>query len=90
MTSAFPRVVNKHAPLKQKVLRTNDAPVMIKDFRKTIYTRYWFKNNFSKNSTTNDERFYKKKQRNRRKCTGNYFCNISRKGIPTNTEFGKH
>ena len=32
-------VLNRHAPLKKKLLRANDAPFMINNLRKAIATR---------------------------------------------------
>ena len=55
LTNVFPNIVNKHAPLKKKILRGNDAPFMNKELRKAIYTRSRLRNKYFKNPTTTDE-----------------------------------
>ena len=44
LTNVFSNIVNKHAPLKKKILRGNDAPFMNKELRKEIYTRSRLRN----------------------------------------------
>ena len=39
ITELFSKIVNKHAPLKKKFLRDNQAPFMNKELRKAIYDR---------------------------------------------------
>ena len=39
ITKTFRAIVDKHAPLKTKILRGNTAPFMNRDLRKGIYTR---------------------------------------------------
>ena len=39
LTNQFSKVIDRHAPLKKKILRGNQAPFMNKEFRKEIYTR---------------------------------------------------
>ena len=39
LVQKFKKIVDKHAPLKQKTLRGNQAPFMNKHLRKAIYTR---------------------------------------------------
>ena len=43
LTNTFINIVNKHAPLKKKFIRGNQAPFMIRNLRKEIYTRSRFK-----------------------------------------------
>ena len=38
-TNTFTNIANKHAPLKKKIVRGNDAPFMTKDLRKAIMNR---------------------------------------------------
>ena len=45
----FKKIVDKHAPLKQKTLLGNQAPFMNKNLRKAICTRSRLKNNFCVN-----------------------------------------
>ena len=91
-TNVFSDIVNKHAPLKKKILRGNDVPFMDKELRKAIYTRSRLRNRYFKNPTKNNETFYKK-QRNkcvslREKSITHYFSKITSRGIMTNN-FGK-
>ena len=55
VTNNFLKVVNKHAPLKKKTVRGNDAPFMNKEFRKAIYTRTRLKDEFLKNLSEHDK-----------------------------------
>ena len=69
LVNVFSSITEKHAQLKQKILRGNEAPCMTKELRKAIYTRSRFKNKYNKNPTDeNKARF--KKQRN--KCLSIY------------------
>ena len=90
ITNNFLKVVNKHAPLKKKTVRGNDAPFMNKDFR-AIYTRTRLKNKFLKNPSEQNELMFKK-QRNicvslRKKSIKNHLRKITEKGITTNKDF---
>ena len=38
ITENFLEATDKHAPLKKKLVRGNQAPFMIRDFQKAIYT----------------------------------------------------
>ena len=51
LTKTFLTIVNKHAPLKKKIVRGNQAPFMTKEFQKAIYTRSRLKNKMNKNPT---------------------------------------
>ena len=55
----FRTIVDKHAPLKQKTVRGNDAPFMNNTLKKAIYKRSRLKNIYNKTPTE-----YNKKQRN--------------------------
>ena len=92
ITNNFLKVVNKHAPLKKKTIRGNDAPFMNKEFRKAIYTQTKLTNKFLKNPSEKNELLFKK-QRNicvslRRKSIKNHLNKITEKGITTNKDFG--
>ena len=89
--NTFSKVVNKHAPLKKKTIRGNQAPFMNKEFRKAIYTRSRLRNKYCRNASKENEILYKR-QRNkcvslRRKSMKNYFRKIGQQGIVTNKKF---
>ena len=93
LTTNFSLIVEKHAPLKKKIVRGNHALFITKDLRKAICTRSRLKNKFIKNPTEVNEKLYKR-QRNkcvliRKKSIKQYFSNITSKGIVTNREFWK-
>ena len=44
-------VVNRHAPIKSKVIRGNQAPFMTKELAKSIMTRSRLKNRFNRTKT---------------------------------------
>ena len=48
LTKTFLTIVNKHGPLKKKIVRGNQAPFMTKGFQKAIYTRRRLKNKINK------------------------------------------
>ena len=79
LTTKFQDAVNRHPPLKKKILRGNHAPFIDKEFRKAIYK-------------ANESLF--KKQRNkcillRKKCIKKYFSKVTESGVNTNKEFWK-
>ena len=91
--SSFSLIVEKHAPLKKKIVRGNHAPFITKDLRKAIYTRSRLKSKYIKNPSEVNEKLYKR-QRNkcvsiRKKSMKQYFSNITSKGTVTNREFWK-
>ena len=93
LTKVFADTVNKHAPLKKKTLRGNDAPFMNKEFRKEIYKRSRLRNIFCQNPSNENEKAYKK-QRNkcvslRKKCIKGHLKNITDKGLSSNKDFWK-
>ena len=47
----FLTIVNRHAPLKKKIVRENQAPFMTKELQKAISTRSRLKNKINKNPT---------------------------------------
>ena len=51
LTKTFLTIVNKHGPLKKKIVRGNQAPFMTKELQKAIYTRSRLKNKTNKNPT---------------------------------------
>ena len=65
ITDLFSKIVNKHAPLKKKLLRGNQAPFINKELRKAIYDRSRLRNRFCKTPTEENEKLYRKR---RNKC----------------------
>ena len=59
----FMNVLNKHAPLKTKIIRSNNVPFMNKNLRKQVMTRSRLKNKFNKDPSVENE-FRYKHQRN--------------------------
>ena len=64
LTENFLSVVEKHAPLKKKIVRDNQAPFVNREFRKASYTRSRLRNKYWKNPTSENELWYKQ-QRNK-------------------------
>ena len=64
ITDLFSKIVNKHALLKKKFLRGNQAPFINKELRKAIYDRSRLRNRLCKTPTEENEMLYKK-QRNK-------------------------
>ena len=65
LTCTFRKLVDKHAPLKTKVLRGNSAPFMTRELKKGIYTRTRLKKRYNKNPTKENKVSFK---RQRNKC----------------------
>ena len=91
LIKCFSEIVEKHAPLKKKIIRGNHAPFMTKTMRKEIYTRSRLRNNFNKIPSNDNWKKYKK-QRNkcvkiRRKSIKDYFKKITSKGVMHNKQF---
>ena len=93
ITENLLEVIDKHAPLKKKLVRGNQAPFMNRDFQKAIYTRTRLKNKYWRDPSRENELPYKK-QRNlfvltRRKSITNYSNTFTDKGLETNKSFWK-
>ena len=93
ITENFLEAIDKHAPLKKKLVRGNQAPFMNRDFQKAIYTRTRLKNKYWRDSSTENELAYKK-LRNLcvsigRKSITTYLNKFSDKGLETNKSFWK-
>ena len=91
LTDKFLGIVNKHAPLKKKFVRGNNAPFMNREFQKEIYVRSRLRNKYWVEPTTENKVAYQK-QRNkcvkiRRKSIKRYMDKVSEKGIETNKSF---
>ena len=91
--STFMEALNKHAPMKNKFVRANNAPFMNKLLSKAVMTRSRLKNKFLKNPNATNNANYKK-QRNycvnlfKREKT-KYFNNLNPKSIADNKLFWK-
>ena len=90
---SFMEVLNKHAPMKTKYVRGNNAPFMNKKLSKAIMTRSRLRNKFLKNPDEVNKINYNK-QRNYcvnllRKEKKNYFNNIDLKLLTDNKQFWK-
>ena len=59
--------IDKHAPLKKKLGRGNQAPFMNRDFQKAIYTRARLKNKYWRDAYRENELAYKKQCINKAK-----------------------
>ena len=88
----FCKVLNRHAPLKQKVVRANNIPLS-KAHRKAVMLRSKLKNNYLKNKTVENWSEFKK-QRNycvnlRKKSKKEYFSKICENGTLDSKTFWK-
>ena len=93
ITENFLEAIDKHAALKKKLVRGNQAPFMNRDLQKTIYTRIRLKNKYWRDPSRENELAYKK-QRNlcvpiRRESITNYSNKFTDKGLETNKSFWK-
>ena len=91
LINSFSKIVDKHAPIKHRTLRGNQAPFMTRELRKAIYNRSRLKNRQLKNPSTENRLNYKK-QRNkcvslRKKAMKTYFYTITNSGIISNKIF---
>ena len=89
----FVNSLNKHAPVKNKVLRANNKPFMNQTMKKAISDRSRFKNKANKTGNENDILKYKK-QRNyvtslNRKTQKSYFKNLNPNEIKSSKSFFK-
>ena len=85
--------MEKHAPLKKKIVRGNQASFVNREFRKAIYTRSRLRNKY-RNNTTSENELWDKQQRNqcvslRRKSMKLCLNKLAADGIVTNKSFWK-
>ena len=87
-------ILNKHAPIKQKYIRANEAPFMNKDYKKAIMVRSKLRNNYHKTPNTLNLIAYK---RQRNICTKllkhikfNFYNNLNSASITNNKTFWKN
>ena len=87
----FLRVLEDHAPMKQKVLRANDNPYMTKVLRKAIMRRSALKNKYLKNKTEESHKAFKKQKnftkRLAKKERVKYFANLDLNKYTDNIKF---
>ena len=91
LTNTFRNIVDKHAPIKTKFLRGNDAPFMNPELRKAMYTRARLKRRLNKHPSKQNEIAFKK-QRNRcvslrKKAIKNHFKRVTSNGLMSNKAF---
>ena len=91
LTNTFRNIVDKHATIKTKLLRGNDAPFMNPELRKAMYTRARLKRRLNKRPSKQNEVAFKK-QRNRcvtlrKKAIKNHFKRVTSNGLMSNKAF---
>ena len=93
LTLAVQKVIDKHAPLKTKFVRGNNAPFVTKDMRKAIMNRSRHKNNYNKwksrENFLNLENSIKEVKVLTEKAKRDYFSKAFEDGIMTNRTFWK-
>ena len=60
--NVFLQVLEKHAPLKKKLIRANEAPYITKTLRKAILRRSQLENKYRKQRTRENKTLYKKQK----------------------------
>ena len=89
--STFKDILNKHAPIKSKKVRANNAPFMNKALSKAIMTRSRLKNNYQKDPSNMNKSRYNQ-QRNycvnlTRRVKKNYYSNMDINNVNDNKKF---
>ena len=89
----FCNTINKHAPLKNRTIRGNQAPFVNKELAKAIMTRSRLKNTFIKDKNKQNWQAFAK-QRNkctklRKKAIKSHFAKVTGKGTMTDRCFWK-
>ena len=89
--STFKDILNKHAPIKSKIVRANNAPFMNKTLSKAIMTRSRLKRKFHKNPNNMNKNRYNQ-HRNycvnlARRVKKNYYSNIDINKVNDNKKF---
>ena len=91
LNDKFLGIVNKHAPLKKKSNRSNNAPFMNREFQKEIYVRSILINKFWVEPSAENKAGYKKQRKKcvkiRRKSIKRYMDQVSEEGVETNKIF---
>ena len=60
--NVFLDILQKHAPLKKKLIRANQAPYMTKTLRKSMMRRSQLETKYYKSKSPNDKKVYKKQK----------------------------
>ena len=83
--------MDKHAPVKKKVVRANDKPFMTKALRRAIMVRSSLRNKFLKYKTPDLDRAFKKQKNYTNKLLKKekkrYLSNLDMKNITDNKKF---
>ena len=90
-SDTFKAVVNKHAPLKEKIVRGNNAPFMTKELRKAIMNRSRLKKKYQDWPSRENFKNWKK-QKNKcnklcRKAKKEQFKNVTERNLNSNNKF---
>ena len=90
--NVFLNTLNKHAPIKKKMPRTNHAPYITKALRKAIMKRSYFENLYFKKQTRESMKKYKKQKSfcSKKKEQRKYFESIDPSKIVDNKTFWKN
>ena len=87
----FLRVLEEHAPMKQKILRANDKPYMTKTLRKAIMRRSTLKTKYLKTKTDENLKIFKKQKnytnRLAKRERTKYFANLDLNKYTDNIKF---
>ena len=94
LEDTYLRILNDHAPLKQKYLRGNDQPFMTKNMRKAIMLRTKLRNIYLQNPTEENGLIFRK-QRNYcvkllKQTKKSYYENLNINIITDNRKFWKY
>ena len=87
------RIFNKHASIKRKYIRANEAPFMTKDLHKAIMKRSKLRNKFLKSRNLSDRKNYTSQRNLCKKLLKNtkrtYFNNLDIRKVTDNRTFWK-
>ena len=85
------KVLNIHAPIKEKHVRRNQSPFMSKQLRKAVMTRAPLLNKYRKDSSVGNPFAYKRQRnfcvKHLRKSNKNFYNNLNVKRITDNRKF---
>lgn len=89
--SSFLKVLEKHAPMRQKVLRANDKPFMTRILRKAIMKRSTLKNKYLKDKSDDSFKAFKRQKnytnRLAKRERNKYFAGLDLKQYTDNKKF---
>ena len=89
----FLKVLEKHAPMRKKILRANDKPFMTKVLRKAIMRRSTLRNKYLKEKSEQSLAAFKKQKnytnRLAKRERSKYFANLDMKQYTQNIKFWK-